>query len=348
MMKVDKLPVRTWEWLLVNEADLRDEVSSETHEYTEKLPVEIEDIGLHNIEKTYSEYRTGLGNELDEVIQDSGLKVHNYRVKEGLKVNTPAYQDFEVSGNTDRASLLFFDVEANASCTVIQFITAKDGSEEPSHFLLQNKYHVGKNGKLTLVQVQNLGSECEFVNDCGGECDDNANFHRIQLILGGGKTYSGEFCELGGRKSSFKCDIGYKLTGSHRLDMNYVANHDGQNSESDIHVSGVMADTSYKLFRGTIDFHKGCAGAKGAELEEVLLMDDTIVNKTVPLILCDEEDVEGSHGATIGQLDENLIFYMESRGIKEDEIYALMAQAKIDAVAGLIEDESTKERISRL
>lgn len=61
--------------------------------------------------------------------------------------------------------------------------------------------------------------------------------------------------------------------------------------------------------RGTIDFVHGCVGAKGDEKEDVLLVGDNMVNQTIPLILCAEEDVEGNHGASIGKLDENMLFY---------------------------------------
>ena len=77
---------------------------------------------------------------------------------------------------------------------------------------------------------------------------------------------------------------------------------------------------------GTIDFKNGCAGAKGAEIEEVILRDDGVLNKTIPVILCAEEDVEGSHGATIGRLDEDLIFYMQTRGFEEEEVYRLISK----------------------
>ena len=72
-----------------------------------------------------------------------------------------------------------------------------------------------------------------------------------------------------------------------------------------------------KLFRGSIDFVKGCAGSVGNEKEDVLLLGDDVVNQTIPLILCAEEDVEGNHGASIGELDEKTLFYLMSRGIYE-------------------------------
>ena len=74
-------------------------------------------------------------------------------------------------------------------------------------------------------------------------------------------------------------------------------------------------------------------------------MSDSAVNKTVPLILCAEEDVEGNHGASIGRIDEEQIFYMQSRGIPEDNILALAARSKLVQTIKKIGDEQTEQRI---
>ena len=109
--------------------------------------------------------------------------------------------------------------------------------------------------------------------------------------------------------------------------------------------AGVLSDKAQKIFRGTIDFRKGCAGSVGNEKEDVLLLDDTIVNQTIPLILCNEEDVEGNHGASIGKIDEELLFYLESRGISEENVYDMIAKARINAVCNKITDEETKRKV---
>ena len=75
-------------------------------------------------------------------------------------------------------------------------------------------------------------------------------------------------------------------------------------------------------------------------------MDEGVRNQTIPLILCTEEDVVGNHGATIGRLDESLMFYLESRGLDREEIYEMMAKARIDATVRMIPDEKTKEDIN--
>ncbi|MBQ9542535.1 MAG: SufD family Fe-S cluster assembly protein [Ruminococcus sp.] len=97
-----------------------------------------------------------------------------------------------------------------------------------------------------------------------------------------------------------------------------------------------------------MDFLNGSSGAKGAENEEVLLLDETVRNKTVPLILCAEEDVEGSHGASIGRIDETQIFYMQSRGIPVDKIYELTARSRIAQVVSKISDKDTADRVNAI
>jgi Fe-S cluster assembly scaffold protein SufB len=72
-------------------------------------------------------------------------------------------------------------------------------------------------------------------------------------------------------------------------------------------------------------------------------MDDNVRNQTIPVILCDEEDVEGNHGASIGKIDDELMFYMKSRGIDERSIYETMAKAFMDKVVAKIPDEETRK-----
>ena len=80
-------------------------------------------------------------------------------------------------------------------------------------------------------------------------------------------------------------------------------------------------------------------------LSDVLLMDDQVVNQTIPIILCAEEDVEGNHGATIGQLDEETLFYMQSRGLPEKEIYALMERGRLASVISKIPDPDFRDEL---
>ena len=107
--------------------------------------------------------------------------------------------------------------------------------------------------------------------------------------------------------------------------MNLVVNHFGRHTECEINASGALKNAAQKIFRGTIDFKNGSSGSVGNEKETVLMLGEDAVNKTVPLILCAEENVVGNHGATIGELDDETLFYFESRGIGRDEAEHILA-----------------------
>ena len=73
-----------------------------------------------------------------------------------------------------------------------------------------------------------------------------------------------------------------------------------------------------------------------------VVKNDGAVNQTIPLILCAEEDVQGSHGATIGRLDDELLFYLCSRGMSREKAAQVMTRAKLDKVCRKIGDEAAR------
>ena len=111
-------------------------------------------------------------------------------------------------------------------------------------------------------------------------------------------------------------------------------------------VKGTLQDKAKKTYRGSIDFKSGCKGADGEETEDVLVLSKDAVNKSVPLILCNEEDIAGEHASTIGKLGDGILFYMQSRGLSKENAEKIMAQAKIRSVASRIEDENINEKIN--
>ena len=127
--------------------------------------------------------------------------------------------------------------------------------------------------------------------------------------------------------------------------MNYVADHKGQNTESEIVSAGVLKEGTKKNSRQTINFISGCSGSKGSESEEVLLLDDDVINKSAPLILCTEEDVEGEHGASIGEPDEDTVFYIKSRGLSLEKIHEMLSFAKIETALKRINHEETTKLV---
>ena len=211
--------------------------------------------------------------------------------------------------------------------------------------LLQIQVLAEENARLDLFVAQLTGRDSLCLNEIGGTCAKGAQVKLTRLELGGRSAWSGANLDLAGADSSFTAEIGYHARPGQLLDMNYVALHRGRNTNSLMEANGTLEDGSKKVFRGTIDFRQGCAGAKGTENENVLLLGDDMVNQTIPLILCKEEDVEGNHGASIGQLDERLLFYLGSRGIAAEDAQQMIARSRIEAICEKFPVEEIREQI---
>lgn len=197
-----------------------------------------------------------------------------------------------------------------------------------------------EDAQVRLVQLQHSGEDSLVYNAVQGTCEKGARIELVQIYLGKGDIYSDTTIDLQGKKSSFKSDIGYIGEQTHAIDMNEVVNHFGKATESEINVSGALRDGAKKIFRGTIDFKTGAADSVGNEQETVLMLGEDVENKTVPVILCSEENVVGNHGATIGELDEETMFYFASRGIDKEHAENIMARASIERLKDIIQDET--------
>lgn len=242
---------------------------------------------------------------------------------------------------TEQADLHYLDAEQTNIANV------KNEKNISGLSSIQIKIYAEENAKVHLSMAQTLEkSEISFW-DIGGELKENASVEIIKLEAGSKKAYIGTLMNLSGAKSSFDAQIGYYGKNKQKLDMNYVARHTGKRTISNMETNGVLEDDAFKLFRGSIDFKPGCSGAKGDEKEEVLLLGDDVINQTIPLILCSEEDVEGNHGASIGNLDEKTMFYLKSRGFSEEAAQNMVARARIDSICEKIADEYVKEKVER-
>ena len=246
----------------------------------------------------------------------------------------------DISGDGDYSEKRV-DVHAPEGQTVTVFETLRSDDK----LLVRTELHVEKNARVRLVQIQNTAQDSLLRLENSGRCAENGQVELIQILLGRGDVYSDGHFALNGTGAGFQAGIGYLGQKQQTVDLNLVVDHWGQKTTSEINAAGALKDDARKIFRGTIDFKKGSAGSVGNEQETVLMLGEGVVNKTVPLILCAEENVVGNHGATIGELDEDTLFYFESRGISAAEAENIMARAAIERLARTLQDETAQAAV---
>ncbi len=281
-------------------------------------------------------FGTGLGAEYDAFLEKSGTVYEMLEVAPDTRCEEPVVWSVDFYDGNEASQGQLIRVGENSHLTLL--LRAASGSKGKGTAAFSTKIILEKGASLFLVKAQILGEGYTFLDDTGAALAEGASMKMVQIELGGGRVYIGTQPELIGDRSSFEAHAGYLGNDRKAIDVNYNAIQRGRRTNVKMSFDGVLKDRSEKAFRGTIDFRKGSKGSKGDEQENVLLLSDDVVNKTLPIILCEEEDVEGRHGASIGQLDDDILFYMASRGIDRKEAEQIMVRARLGAVVREIPD----------
>lgn len=287
---------------------------------------------------------TGMGIRIDALMEHAGIKSCLYTVEEGAKLTDPLLLRFAPENGSHTLARQIIHVKKGASVTILM-----DYYTHRTHagcFGIQTHLFAEEGATVRLVTVQMLGGGFIHFDDIGAVVQDNASFDYIRLEFGSDKAFSGLCANLLGDDASFTAEAAYLARRKQQYDYNYVATHRGKRTRGVMHFHGVLLDQSEKMLRGTIDFRAGAVDADGEENEDVLLLSDAAVNRTIPIILCQEEHINGHHGATIGQLSGEMLFYMQSRGFSEEEAKKLMIRAKIMRVMNLLPDGDLKSHVN--
>lgn len=362
---LNRLPARTWNRLKMNEAvvqNVKVPVAKGIQEKEEKNAGNYFSDGLkvhpanEEEKRFFANIETALGKDLDKLGEAFPIEVVECADEEtGKEENKEKIieKNEEKDGKNNHLLVLpltpdgqfgryFLHVKKDSQMNVAVYCTSKE--TEVDSLFLQLKVYAEANARIDITVVQTVDKNVSVFSDIGGILEKNAAVNLVKMEFGGKKVYSGVYMDLKGDFSSFEARIGYLGEEKQHLDMNYVARHHGRKTQSLMESSGVLDEDAFKLFRGTIDFVKGCSESVGNEKEDVLLFGENVVNQTIPLILCTEEDVEGNHGASIGELDEKTLFYLMSRGFTAEKAKKMIAKARLEAVAARIKEDSVREK----
>ena len=335
-IKINTLPVPTWRWLKVNDKniELPDSVKAAEPKMTLGGTAEFSDMGLSR-----NDYETGLGTDFDKYVSDNKLPVKVIRKKAG-----DAGAEYTwIKVKTEENSAVAFDLVAEEGSVLNVFLYYSGFTE--SIGISDIRIDAADNAVVNLVEVFRLDKTADFYDNIGARLGKKAGFNLSQIVVSGDDINLGVVTDMVGDKSNLSIDFGYLRTGESDLDVNYVARQRGKLTESHMMAGGALRESAKKTFRGTIDFIHGCADSKGEVRDNVLLLSPDVINRTVPLILCAEENVEGEHGASIGKVSDEELFYFESRGIPENVANELLAASKLEAVAGRINDSRVREYV---
>ena len=142
-------------------------------------------------------------------------------------------------------------------------------------------------------------------------------------------------------------DALYVVNGSRHVDMTTVVDHLGADGTTSQLTKGVARDTSRGVFQGKIIVERGADGTDARMGHHALIAGERAEIDAKPELIIYADDVQCAHGNTVGTLDEQALFYMQSRGITVDEARALLTEAFLREVIDRIEREDIRDRVGQ-
>jgi len=291
-----------------------------------------------------NDFETGVGADMRAYLNFLAGGTAVLATEEGEE----AEATIRVTTHEGEASGASIDIVAAPNSTFSIALSLDSDADAPAFMGSTMRVFAGAGARVDITVHLTASDTVTCVEDSGFVLDKDARVSVRHVVLGGGFTATGLAADLRGDRSRIDVDTSYLASGTQQRDFNYIIRHRGRKTVSNMDANGVLTGTSKKCLRGTIDLIHGAKGAEGNERETVLLASKGVDNKTVPNILCDEDDVAGNHGATIGHVRPDQLFYAACRGLSQEQTEALFLSAKLEDAALQAPNDAVRANVVRL
>lgn len=347
----NELPVITFRWLKANDIRLEKESFDDTNIFNEDYILKgsefvdkIDSLREINLPEGLKSYKGSNEDELLEIIKKA-KHVNYIHIKDDKDNNHPKKEcDVRFSYDLNDENLYEVNyIEAKKGET-INFVSDYSGTSSKVSGTL-NILNAQEGSTINIIRVNMLPFDTRNLDQRYSYVSDKATVNYISVDLGAKETIVNYMTDLKGTSASANLKGIYSGSEDRIIDLWHMMNHMGKETNSDMEIKGVLKDKAKKYFRGTLDFKKGSTKSVGSELESVILLDKTVKNVAVPLLLCGEDDVIGNHAASAGQINEDMLFYIMSRGFSLSEAKRLIVESSFRPTLDLIKDEDLKGKI---
>ena len=304
--------------------------------------------------RLFERIECGMGQEVTDYVESQAFKSDFYNVPAHTKREKPIVVAVSAAQNQCANTGVIVREGAEATVVIAAFAgDAGDGGDDapagsdanasdalPTSAAL-TRIVVETGAKLHLIEMLGVNEGQQHLESVGLEIHQDAAVDVKQYALGGSTIGLGLTANLVGAQARLDLNNRYHATHEETLDINHLVRMRGTSTRALLTESGVLNEASKKTLRATIDLVRGAKDAQGNEIETVMILGDDVVNKTMPVILCDEDDVAGNHGATIGSVSPEQLDYLAARGLSRQAAEQLFIRALFeDAIINAPEEIS--------
>ncbi|HET6564485.1 MAG TPA: Fe-S cluster assembly protein SufD, partial [Xanthomonadales bacterium] len=244
---------------------------------------------------------------------------------------------------------LFIIQEAGSRLQLLETFSTRD-NDGPSASLLNQVTQVRLAGQAVFdhLRVQLSASTQHLFQFSEVQQHEGSEYRYTGFELGGGLVRNELVSKLNGANASADLAAAFIGNGESIIDHHLVVDHQAPKCRSEQNFRGVLGGRSKGVFNGKALIRPGADGSSVRQSNANLLLSDLAEMNTKPELEIYADEVEASHGATVGQLDEQALFYLQTRGLAEEDARRILTGAFCRAIGARLSDRKLVEQIEAL
>ncbi len=245
------------------------------------------------------------------------------------------------AGDGDFHSRHSIQLAKGARLTVVE-ISAGQGT-----YLLNTvaEIHVAEGAHLTHIRLQDEAVTAFHVSTTYADVEAGGTYDSFTLNMGARLSRTEVHAQLTGAGAIAHLNAAQILTGSQHADFTTVVGHTAPGCTSRQTVKNVLAGRSRGVFQGKIEVARDAQKTDGYQMNQALLLSRDAEVDSKPELEIFADDVKCSHGATVGELDAEQMFYLRSRGIPEAEARSILVRAFLAEALDAVADVTIREQL---
>ena len=263
-------------------------------------------------------------------------------IPQGFVLDKPVVLIYHVSAEDDRMMYNlrnFIHADEASQAHIIEYFFY-NGAVKSCYFTnIVNEILIEPSAFVTHHKIQAEAFKSAHIALNSVKISGNGNYKSFCLQTGADMARNETKVVLAEEGASAQVDAAYMMNGWATLDTTTDIEHLAQNTISNQLVKGVIGGQAKGVFQGKIHIAPRAIKTQGYQLHKALLLSDEAEVDVKPELEIFADDVKCSHGAACGQLDEEQLFYMQSRGIGREDAKQLLIDAYLNDVIAKVDDE---------
>ncbi|MBX9759554.1 MAG: Fe-S cluster assembly protein SufD [Beijerinckiaceae bacterium] len=241
------------------------------------------------------------------------------------------------------AAHVIVSLAPGASLTLIESHDSAAGAAHLAQALVE--FDLGEGASASHVRVNALAAEASSVSTLGVDMGAHAKFETFSLTMGAGVSRHQVFLRFSGDHANAAIRGATLARGRQHADTTLVVNHVAPHCESRETFKSIIDEDATGVFQGRINVAPAAQKTDARMSSNALLLSEGAAMYNKPELEIFADDVQCAHGATCGELDEDLLFYIMARGIPRHDAEALLLEAFVAPAFEGVADETLRETL---